>query len=61
MEVDNLKQMIKEMLGGMEERIKADRKTDKEDFLTRIETVNRCQSKEGGGRQKELLARMKED
>jgi hypothetical protein len=57
MEMDNLKQMIKEVLGGMEERMNADRKSDQlkmaadiEDLLTRM--------KEARQANQELLARM---
>jgi hypothetical protein len=58
MEMVKLKQMIKELLGGMEERMNADRKADqermeadKEEILARMKVENRQANQE-------LLARM---
>jgi hypothetical protein len=61
MEMDNLKQMIQVLLGGIEERISVDRKANQEDLLTRMETKIDANQKKAEADKEEILARMKED
>jgi hypothetical protein len=58
MEMDNLKQMIKELLGGIEERMNADRKADQEIMAADKEDLLAKMKEEMKANQEELLARM---
>jgi hypothetical protein len=54
MEMENMKQMIQELLGGMEERMNADRKADKEEIQATMQEDRKAN-------QEEQLARMDAD